>query len=161
MNKKWKNHDFWRGLSFPILSSPRPDFHQNFLFSRPPTGKINHKSDNIPFLDFICIPALNLPHPMLRPKQSRPITNKWRRNKYKCAMQRKNVKKANQCGNFNSQADWPRPKKQNMKTKKSGNSNLMSATNITSRRSACQAQSGGSRLRAMMVPRSKPLPSGM
>ena len=33
--KNEKNHDFWRGLIFPILSSPRPDFHQNFAFSRP------------------------------------------------------------------------------------------------------------------------------
>ena len=50
--KNEKNHDFWRGLIFPILTSPRPDFHQNFAISRPPAGKINHKSDiNIPFLD--------------------------------------------------------------------------------------------------------------
>ena len=46
-----KNHDFLQGLIFPILSSPRPDFHQNFAISRPPAGKISHKSDIIPFLD--------------------------------------------------------------------------------------------------------------
>ena len=49
--KNEKKHDFLRGTIFPILSSPRPDFHQNFAISRPPAGKISHKSDNIPFLD--------------------------------------------------------------------------------------------------------------
>ena len=52
-SKKLKNHDFWRGTIFPILSSPRPDFHQNFAFSHAPAGKIGHKSDNIPFLDIV------------------------------------------------------------------------------------------------------------
>ena len=48
-----KNMIFWPGLIFPILSSPRPVFHQNFAFSPPPAGKISHKSDNIPFLDLV------------------------------------------------------------------------------------------------------------
>ena len=53
-----KNHDFWRGHIFPILSSPMPDFHQNFTFLRPPAGKISHKSDiTIPFLDQIASDA--------------------------------------------------------------------------------------------------------
>ena len=50
--KNKKNHDFWRRLIFAILSSPRPDFDQNFVFSHAPAGKISHKSDiTIPFLD--------------------------------------------------------------------------------------------------------------
>ena len=52
-SKKWKNHEFSRCAIFPILSSPRSDFHQNFAFSHAPAGKISHKSDiNIPFLDW-------------------------------------------------------------------------------------------------------------
>ena len=41
MKKSW----FSRWLIFPTLSSPRPDFDQNFAISRPPAGKISHKSD--------------------------------------------------------------------------------------------------------------------
>ena len=50
--KNEKNHDFWRGLIFPFLSSPRPDSDQNFAISHVPAGKNSHRSDiNIPFLD--------------------------------------------------------------------------------------------------------------
>ena len=50
--KNEKNHEYSRGLIFPILSSPRPDFDQNFAFSHVPAGKISHKSDiTIPFWD--------------------------------------------------------------------------------------------------------------
>ena len=48
-----KKTSFSRCAIFPILSSRRPDFDQNFAISCQQAGKICHKSDiNIPFLDY-------------------------------------------------------------------------------------------------------------
>ena len=70
-SKNEKNHDFWRGLIFPILSSPRPVFYQKIAFSHAPAGKISHKSDiNIPFLD--------APHPLIS-MAARIVIYDWQR----------------------------------------------------------------------------------
>ena len=63
--------------NFPISSSPQPDFHKNFAFSRPPTRKISHKSDNIPFLDSIsCTETERVSNPSSSKSQNPRIQKK-------------------------------------------------------------------------------------